>query len=60
MGSTPDGPGCGDHDKPYHFGRRPSADTTYPFNTREFVRLLVLRGRIQNGDLGERHRRHAA
>jgi hypothetical protein len=57
---TRDGLGCGDHDQPYHFGRQPRSDTTYPFSTREYARLLLLRGRIQDRDLGERNLRNAA
>ena len=44
-----DGTGAGDHDQAYRFGRKPRAVAPYPFSTREFVRLLVLRGRIQDG-----------
>jgi hypothetical protein len=43
-----DGPGAGDHDQPYRFGWRPRADVPYPFNTRQYARLLVLRGRVQD------------
>jgi hypothetical protein len=42
-----DGAGAGDHDEPYRFGWRPRASVTYPFNTRQFARLLVLRSRVQ-------------
>jgi hypothetical protein len=42
-----DGEGAGDHDVPFRFGRRPSTVAPYPFSTREFARLLVLRSRIQ-------------
>ncbi|MDQ3810943.1 MAG: hypothetical protein M3336_11690 [Chloroflexota bacterium] len=44
-----DGTGAGDHDQAYRFGRRPRAAAPYPFSTRQFIRLLVLRGRIQDG-----------
>jgi uncharacterized Fe-S cluster-containing radical SAM superfamily enzyme len=44
-----DGLGAGDHDQPYRFGSRPRATVPYPFSTREYVRLLVLRGRVQDG-----------
>jgi hypothetical protein len=47
-----DGHGAGDHDQPYHFGRTPRAVAPYPFNTRQFARLLVLRSRVQAGLLG--------
>ena len=43
-----DGVGAGDHDTPYRFGRRPSASAPFPFTTREFARLLVLRGRLRD------------
>lgn len=42
-----DGQGSGDHDKPYMFGRLPSSAAPFPFSTREFVRLLIVRGRVQ-------------
>ena len=35
-----------DHDQPYRFGRRPRAIAPYPFSTRQFARLLVLRSRV--------------
>jgi hypothetical protein len=57
---TRDGLGAGDHDQPYRFGYRPSATTTYPFSTRQYVRLLVLRGRVQDGDIDEGDLRWAA
>jgi len=44
-----DGDGAGDHDQAYKFGRKPRAIAPYPFSTRQFGRLLVLRGRIQDG-----------
>ena len=44
--SSLDGDGAGDHDQPYRFGLRPRASATYPFNTRQYARLLMLRGRI--------------
>ena len=47
-----DGTGAADHDHPYRFGRKPRAVAPYPFSTRQFVRLLVLRGRIQDGLVG--------
>ncbi len=50
---THDGTGAGDHDQPYRFGRRPRATATYPFSTRQYVRLLLLRSRIQAGLVGE-------
>jgi hypothetical protein len=38
-----------DQDLPYRFGRLPRSSATYPFSTREYVRLLVLRSRVQAG-----------
>jgi hypothetical protein len=47
---TTDAPaGTGDHDVPYTFGRRPRASAPYPFSTRQYARLLVLRSRVQAG-----------
>jgi hypothetical protein len=43
-----DGQGAGDHDQPYCFGRRPRASAPYPFNPRQYARLLVLRGRLRD------------
>jgi hypothetical protein len=43
-----DGDGAADHDQPYRFGFRPRASAPYPFNTRQYARLLVFRGRIQD------------
>jgi hypothetical protein len=43
-----DGVGAGDHDTAYRFGHRPSASAPFPFTTREFARLLVLRGRLRD------------
>jgi len=42
-----DGAGAGDHDQPYRWGDRPRASVPYPFNTRQYARLLVLRGRVR-------------
>jgi hypothetical protein len=47
-----DGSGAGDHDQPYRFGWKPTANVPYPFNTRQFARLLVLRSRAQAGHFG--------
>jgi hypothetical protein len=44
-----DGSGAGDHDMPYVFGRLPCAEAPFPFSTREFARLMVLRSRAQAG-----------
>ncbi len=43
-----DGDGSADHDQPYRFGFRPRAIAPYPFNTRQYARLLVLRGRVRD------------
>jgi hypothetical protein len=43
-----DGSGTADHDLPYRFGRRPTASAPYPFSTREYARLLILRGRVRD------------
>jgi len=50
-----DGTGAGDNDVAYCFGRRPLAITPYPFSTRQYARLLVLRSltearRVENDD----------
>jgi hypothetical protein len=45
-----DGIGAGDHDMPFRFGMRPRVEAPFPFSTRQFARLLVLRARI--GDRG--------
>jgi hypothetical protein len=47
-----DGRGCGDHDQPYTFGRRPRAASHFPFTDRQFARLLALRGRVRDGAVG--------
>jgi hypothetical protein len=43
-----DGDGAADHDQPYRFGFRPRTSAPYPFNTRQYARLLVLRGRVKD------------
>jgi hypothetical protein len=50
-----DGEGAGDHDQPYRFGWRPRASVPYPFNIRQYARLLVFRSRLRDhlGDDGE-------
>ena len=40
--------GAGDHDQPYRFGFRPRASHPYPFSTRQYARLLILRGRVRD------------
>jgi hypothetical protein len=44
---TRDGEGAGDHDQSYRFGFRPRAEWPYPFSTRQYARLLVLRSRLR-------------
>jgi hypothetical protein len=46
-----DGTGAGDCDVPYRFGR-PQAAAPFPFSTRQFARLLVLRSQIEAGLIG--------
>ena len=43
---TKDGTSAADHDEPYAFGRRPNARAPYPFNERQYARLLILRSRL--------------
>jgi hypothetical protein len=50
---TLDGIGAGDHDEPFRFGRRPSASAPFPFSTRQYARLLVLRSRVDAGLIGQ-------
>jgi hypothetical protein len=49
---TLDGLGAGDHDQPLRFGWRPRASVPFPFSTRQYARLLVLRSRFQAGLVG--------
>ncbi len=42
----------GEFDLPYRFGRTPRAIAPYPFSTRQFARLVVLRGRVRDGRFG--------
>ena len=42
-----DGPGAGDHNEEYKFGRRPNTRAPFPFTERQLARLLVVRGRVQ-------------
>ncbi len=49
--SSLDGNGAGDHDVPYRFGRQPRANASYPFSTRQYARLLILRGRLRAGPI---------
>jgi hypothetical protein len=41
-----DGIGCGDHDVPYTFEQRPTVAAPFPFSTRQFARLLILRSKV--------------
>jgi hypothetical protein len=43
-----DGDGAGDHDQPYRFGWTPRSHQPFPFNTRQYVHLLVLRSRVRD------------
>jgi hypothetical protein len=47
-----DGAGASDRDLLYRFGSRPRATVPYPFSTRQYARLLILRSRIQAGLFG--------
>jgi hypothetical protein len=44
-----DGVGAADNDYPYRFGCKPRVETPYPFSTRQYLHLLLLRGRVQDG-----------
>ena len=46
-----DGLEAADHDR-YRFGRRPTSLAPYPFSTRQYARLLILRSRVQAGLVG--------
>ena len=46
-----DGSGAGDNDQPYTFGRRPRAQAPWPFTERQYARLLLVRGRVQDARL---------
>ena len=35
-------------DQPYRFGRRPTTACPFPFTERQFARLLIVRGRVQD------------
>ena len=49
-----DGSGASDNDQPYTFGRRPRAIAPWPFTERQYARLLMLRGRVQEVPRDER------
>lgn len=38
-----------DNDQPFTFGRRPHSGAPFPFSTREYVHLLILRSRTEAG-----------
>ena len=46
---TKDGSTAADNDQPYRYGLRPTVKAPFPFTERQFARLLILRGRIQDG-----------
>jgi hypothetical protein len=45
---TKDGSTASDNDQPYRFGLRPTVKAPFPFTERQFARLLILRGRLQD------------
>ncbi|HEY8476052.1 MAG TPA: hypothetical protein VIN09_04225 [Chloroflexota bacterium] len=47
---TKDGHGAGDHDLPYEFGNRPTPEHPFPFTPTQLARLLILRGRLLDGE----------
>jgi hypothetical protein len=49
---TKDGEGAGDRDRPYS-PRDLSVESPFPFTTREYARLLVLRGRVRDRRVDE-------
>ena len=51
---TRDGVGAADNDHPYVFGRRPSSAVPFPFSTRQYVRLLLMRSRLADQSLATR------
>ena len=57
IGGTKDGLGAADHDEPFRFGYRPSARWTYPFSVESYCRLLILRGRVRDGEFADDMRR---
>lgn len=48
---TKDGAGAADHDEPYTWGNHLSMMSHYPFSEVQFGKLIVLRGRVQDGIL---------
>jgi hypothetical protein len=53
LAESRDGRGAADHDQPYRFGWKPRASVPFPFNTRQYGRLLVLRSRVQDGHFAD-------
>ena len=51
---TLDGLGSADHDRPYVFGRRPTSAVPFPFSTRQYLRLLLMRSRYAEWSLASR------
>lgn len=51
--------GAGDHDAAFVFGRLPRALAPFPFSTRQFARLLIVRGRISAACSDEHQRSYA-
>jgi hypothetical protein len=43
-----DGSSAADNDEPYRFGLRPTAKAPFPFTERQFVRLLIMRGKVND------------
>ena len=52
-GGTRDGLGAADHDVPYRYGFRPTSRWTCPFTAMQYCRLLILRGRLQDGEFAD-------
>ena len=60
---TCDGSGAGDRDQPFRYGHKPTTLAPFPFSTRQYARLLVLRSRVEAGvtctdDVAPEHRMH--
>ncbi|MCA1645078.1 MAG: hypothetical protein LC797_06295 [Chloroflexi bacterium] len=47
---TKDGSTAADNDQPYRFGLRPTSKAPFPFTERQYARMLILRGRVQDTD----------
>jgi len=46
---TCDGSGAGDRDQPFRYCHKPTTLAPFPFSTRQYARLLVLRSRLEGG-----------